>query len=289
MANKKELVFGTKSSATHRSMYISGFTGSVKYIDIAKGLCSHNNRLYQQGRVYMANISVFKDASKSNIELNTIPNTWMIRKAWSKGFEQWLESRKPSIEQGAKVARWNDFRIGWQHDLTWADYLGAPPGFNYGDGEYLKSYVTNTISDTRYTINMFGGNTDGVNENGLLAMFDELAGVVSPDPNQTVTADPYQDWHASGHIDPAGLTPQDIQTVGDYPPYNPDALTGGTDVYNYHRIALNGEAPSSTGWVEVPCGLIQVVNAPENSVLKITVAPGDYKGVMAEHMDSDRR
>ena len=60
MANKKELIFGTKSSATHRSMYIDGFTaGSPDYIDIAKGLCSHNNRLYQQGRVYMANIQVF--------------------------------------------------------------------------------------------------------------------------------------------------------------------------------------------------------------------------------------
>jgi len=46
MANKKELVFGTKSSATHRSMYIAGFTGGIKYIDIPKGLCSHNNRLY---------------------------------------------------------------------------------------------------------------------------------------------------------------------------------------------------------------------------------------------------
>ena len=88
MANKKELVFGTKSSATHRSMYISTGSGGTQYIDIAKGLCSHNNRLYQQGRVYMANISVFVDPTKSNIELNTIPNTWMIRKAWSKGFER---------------------------------------------------------------------------------------------------------------------------------------------------------------------------------------------------------
>ena len=270
-------------------------SGSIQYIDVAKGLCSHNNRLYQQGRVYMVNVSVQSDANKSNIELNTIPNTWMIRKAWSKGFEQWLESRKPSIEQGAKVARWNDFRIGWQHGLTWADYAGAPAGYDYGDGEYLKSFVTNTVSDTRYTINMFGAASDGADENGWLAMFDELAGVVSPDPNQdatTGTADPYQDWHASGHIDPAGYTPQDIQSQGDFPPYNPDRLTGAVDVYNFHRIALNGEAPSSTGWIEAPCGLIQVVwpaGASENASLKITVAPGDYKGVMAEHMDSDRR
>lgn len=290
MANKKELVFGTKSSATHRSMHITSNGAGVQYIDIAKGLSSHNNRLYQQGRVYMANVSVFVDASKTNIQLNTIPNSWMIRKAWSMGFEQWLDSRKPSIEQGAKVARWADFRIGWHHGLTWADYHGEPDGFNYGDGEYLKSYVTNVITDTRYTMDMFGIEVDVPNlQYGLLEMFDKLAGVVGPDPSQISTADPYQPWHPSGHIDPAGYTPQDIQSQGDEPPYNPDDLTGTVDVYNFHRIALNGEAPSSTGWIEVPCGLIQVVGLPENAALKVTVAPGSYKGVLAEHMDSDRR
>ena len=95
------------------------------YIDLAKDLSVVNRRLYRQGRLYaVQNVQVYFDGADSgandtsqqvrSIQVNTLPNTWVIHNAWKKGFAHWQKQQKDALKAlGGPAARprWADFKV----------------------------------------------------------------------------------------------------------------------------------------------------------------------------------
>lgn len=308
-SKKKHKMMGTAAGATQRSFTFRADYNpdGVIYVDASRFLSTFNQRLYRQGMNYCLKVdqSIMvatggaTPGSGQYVEVQALPNNWQVRKAWAKAYKMF---RKQISEfAGASGAnypgRWHDFKIGYEHGTSWPyaghpEYNGGnvePSGapFAIGDGEYLKSYVTDVATDSRKTCDMFGVEDTGT-EYGLLAMYDSLPGVVGPDPAQNAgasgtTADAYQEWITDD--DGSHTVIQDLQTQGDEPPYNPDLLQVEAQKM---FISANGQQPLSTGWFEAPCGLLKIISrtasAFDSNWITLSVAPGDYKGVMAESM-----
>ncbi len=305
-SKKKHKIMGTAASAVTRQFTLQVGQGgaSTTYVDISKLLSTYNQRLYRQGMNYLVRVESSQmsgastddppDVGDYNIVLS-IPNCWQVRKAWAKGFKMFQQqiteiAKRSGASRKLVKARWHDFRIGYEHDTVWADYKGLPgngsatepsaAAFAFGDGEYDKSYVTDLLTDTRFTMDMFGVEQDA-NEYGLLAMYNALPGTVGPDPQTVTTADPYMEWVTDD--EEHGFVIQDLATQGNEPPYNPDLLQV---VATQNYCSLNGLQPVTTPWIEAPCGLlkIQTPSTMTTNFLTFHVAPGNYKGVCAESL-----
>ena len=302
---------GTAAGAVERqfTLQIGQGGAATNYVDVAKLLSTYNQRLYRQGMNYLLRVESVQmshsdgtapDVGDYNI-INSIPNCWQTRKAWAKGFKMYRQQIKEIVGRGSKQAadlkaRWSDYRIGYEHGTTWTNYLGVPgnganvepsaAAFAFGDGEYAKTDVTNLLTDVRWTMDMFGVANDAVNlEYGLLGLYDEDPGNLSPDPNPAspTPGGQYMEWITDDDL--IGVTYESWTEQGNYPPYNP-VLLQVVETQNY--CSLNALQPVSTPWIEAPCGLLKVTT-PSNmatNYLTIHVAPGSYKGVCAESLIS---
>lgn len=306
-SKKKHKMMGTAAGATQRSFTFraSYNENGVVYVDAARFLSTYNQRLYRQGMNYCLKVdqSIMvasggaTPGSGQYVEVQALPNNWQVRKAWAKGFQMFQQqikeiAKRSGASRKAVQARWHDFKIGYEHGTSWPyaghpEYNGGnvePSGapFAIGDGEYEKSYVTDLLTDTRHTMDMFGVEQTG-GEYGLLAMYDALPGTVGPDPQTVTTADPYMEWVTDD--EPSGFVIQDLATQGNEPPYNPDLLQVEAQKM---FISANGQQPLSTGWFEAPCGLLKIISRTastfDSNWITLSVAPGNYKGVMAESM-----
>lgn len=306
MAGKKSKIMGTAAGATIRQFTFeqSGTGGTAYYYDVAKMLSSFNQRLYRQGMTYLVQVeqlymtegaSAAPGSGQYN-QVNSLPNCWQVRKAWAKGFKMYRAQIAAIVGRaGARSdkARFNDFKIGYEHGTSWSGYIGVPGGganveptgavFTYGDGEWDKSFITNLETNTRFTADMFGTLSAGA-EYGLLAMYNTEPGVQGPDPPESgATPNVYQPWVTDDDI--PGTVVEDWTEQGDEPPYNPDVLQV---VATQNLISANGLMANSTPWTEVPCGLLKIVTNTDaslgNNWITIRVAPGSYKGVCAESM-----
>lgn len=304
-SSKKHKVMGTAAGAVVRqfTMQVAAGGAATAYVDIAKMLSTFNQRLYRQGMNYLVRVESSQMSGSSTSDppdvgdyniVMSLPNNWQVRKAWAKAFKMYRKQVSAIVRRsGSKAfkARWNDFKIGYEHGTTWANYLGVPgnganteplaAAFTFGDGEWDKSYITDLLTDTRKTCNMFGVEDTGT-EYGLLAMYNSEPGVMGPDPEDAGgTADPYMEWVTDD--DPAGTVIEDWTEQGNEPPYNPVRLQV---VATQNYCSLNGLQPVSTPWIEAPCGLlkIQTPSSMATNFLTFHVAPGDYKGVCAESL-----
>ena len=310
MASKKHKILGTAAGATIRqfTMEQSGTGGASYYYDISKLLSSYNQRLYRQGMTYLVQVEqVFMETqtgaapgSGQYNQIKSLPNCWQIRKAWAKAHKMYRAQIRAIVNRaGAKTfkARWHDFKIGYEHGTTWAQYIGTPgqggntepsaAPFAWGDGEFEKSDITDLMTNTSKTCDMFGIEDTGT-EYGLLAMYDSEPGTMGPDPADVPgagTPDPYLEWVTDD--DGGGTVIEDYSDQGNQPPYNPGLLQV---VETQNSISANGLMANSTPWFEAPCGLLKVTTNTDESLvhnwLTIRVAPGSYKGVCAESMIS---
>ncbi len=303
-SSKKHKIMGTAAGAVVRqfTMQVAQGGAATAYVDIAKMLSAYNQRLYRQGMTYLVRVESSQmsgsstsdppDVGDYNIVLS-LPNNWQVRKAWAKAFKMYRKQISAIVGRSGELdtkARWNDFKIGFEHGTTWADYKGVPgngasveptaAAFAYGDGEWDKSFITDLVADTRKTCNMFGVEDTGT-EYGLLAMYNTEPGTIGPDPNILTTPDPYMEWVTDD--DPPGTVIQDYATQGNEPPYNPEQLQV---VATQNYCSLNGLQPVSTPWIEAPCGLLKIVtpSSMATNYLTFHVAPGNYKGVCAESL-----
>lgn len=305
-SGKKHKLLGTAAGATIRQFTFeqSGTGGTAYYYDIGKMLSSYNQRLYRQGMTYLVQVEqVFMENTDGTApgsgqynQVNSLPNCWQVRKAWAKAFKMYRKQVSAIVKRsGSKAykARFNDFRIGYEHGTNWNNYIGVPgqgvaatePSaavFAFGDGEYEKSYITDLLTDTRKTCDMFGIEDTGT-EYGLLGMYNSEPGVMGPDPQAVTTPDAYMEWVTDD--EPSGTVIEDWTEQGNEPPYNPDQLQV---VATQNSISANGLMANSTPWFEAPCGLLKIVTASDQSIsnnfITIRVAPGNYKGVCAESM-----
>lgn len=284
------------------------------YIDIARELCAMNSRLYRQGMTYhVANISVH-DTQSSFLKFCTMPNTWPVKAAWRKGFEQWLEMNRRALSgtegsQATKASRWNDFRI-FMNDAHRTDTTDRPR-FTDVEGnlilqdeyKYTRMHSIDGGTDDEFYLHMMGehnGSAGSFNSVSLLEAYEETLAQVDltseePDFDTGVWANLYD---VGGQVDDII---DDLVQDYDNPPYSrlvfPGMKDGGLNnckaPWSAREVHIESSNNSAmVGGFEVPCGIIVVEtdnSANNNTIgLIIELAPGPYKGVMAEPMGTPK-
>jgi hypothetical protein len=299
-----------------------GSGGSTVYIDIAKALSQVNRRFYRQGLYYYVASARFSNGSTSYVQLNTIPDTWQTLVAWKRCFLQWMKmNRKANADIGNITPKYHDFKVmmnqgsGTTLDVAYGDITSTSA---YTSDEWVTSkFVTedphlvdddtgtgleHAVTDPdQFTVHMLGPHTGSSGTWTSIGAIRSLNDVWRRDPDAGVPivdgdmdTDPIANlFDAGDNLDEVRLN---MDTDGDEPPYNHDAMTGSasqdeTVVKSLMRTGTGaGALAHSTGFC-VPFGLLEVnVNdfgtAGDVGLVELTLnlVPGSYHGVHAERV-----
>lgn len=297
---KKEVLMGTPAGARHREVCYLVPKGTTKFIDFACDFSHLNRKFMRQGNVFALRVEILQmdDADMTNdhsLAIWAMPNTWQIRKAWHLGFKAWRKQTAQVIqEHGIKPGRWSDFKIQYNpaHAAAGRLYPSSPvagggSGMSYitSGRDWSYSKVVDQDSEQDYTFTMFahGGALATSNAFSLWTAYDTLADQVPEDP-QTTNASPFHTILFDVGDNAGNLAIADnIENDNDNPPYPNINLWTQEQFY---RISQNGFHPQSTGFMEVPCGLLQLTNnaAAGDIAIKVTAAAGPNEGILAERM-----
>ena len=293
------------------------------YIDIGKDLSAMNRRLYRQGMVYhVANITLHDSQGSARALFSTAPNTWAVHSAWNAAFKAWKGQRADVLDNtvgSLSTPKWSDFKVylNKEHvkDSDWpvpiedeqqAIVLGE---WNYAD----LSFVRAGTQYDNHAIGLMGAHQIGSSVSSTSPSDGTYDGYVSAlealqelrrFPNTPVDDNSMENSVLLGMgMQPGGAVLDILTEIGaenDLPPYssefvggadNPAADTGAFPARECH-IASAYSPIAQVGGFPVPCGLIQVETfdpadrsgTPNTIGMLIEIAPGPYKGVMAEAM-----
>lgn len=249
-------------------------------VDVAKGLCAHNHRLYRQMRNYKVTLSLFGDANQG-LKLETVPDTWAVKKG--------CELAKKTLEDQYAMSerprgRWDDFRIGWAHNLLTAANPLKDDGSVLTIDEYLNSEIHDTEDNADFNLVWFGAARSAANNlYGVVEQYDLTGNVVAPTPSSGGT-DPYHE--AKADPDMVEFIGDSKAGNGDVPPYDADSFDYGDDDIAQRQLDLMSNVSAGLGRMSVtftaPGGLIKVTDLANTATdFLVTVHAGDYKGVNA--------
>lgn len=296
---------------THRFLLFNmTHTGSedFHYVDIAREVSKINRRLYRQGRMYhIANVSVHDSDGDAFVRICTLPNTWMTRTAWNKGFKAWRKQRSLALGDidGSVTGRWSDFKV-WFNDDHRTDTDKLLPVDVEDDlattGEWIMASLytdanNNGVLD-EFDLHMMGADngshTEGTMQSaGLINAFSDVKLIPSqsPVPNASINSGLYAYVAGVGYTSADEIL-DDIEDENDYPPYPTTAVSGADGnqedgwVVRECHIASEYSPIAMLGGFAAPLGLLQIEtrSAVNGNVigLLIELAPGPYKGILAE-------
>lgn len=293
---------GTKRMMRLGNM-LTGGQVEATVVDVGECLSRENRRLYRQGMRYTCKLDFESlplvepaggwpedsngDPVLPRYRVYTLNDTWSTQAAWRKALESHMNN---SVEEEGRRARWNDFRVahGWTAGgtsqafpmvFTGADLNPRP----LSAGEFVLSESHTEEGDT-YTYS-WGPSSTSPNIFNIVEEFDKSA-KVHVEPSQVVGEMPYSRLNEAVSAEQS----EHLQDAGNNPPYNqlnsnPFEWTCVAD------INITGDGTTqSTGFFDAPCGFVVVVgyykpytefNPLQDSLMKLTVQKGNYKGVKA--------
>lgn len=267
----------------------TGGTSDV-YVDIGQCLSLINHRLYRQGRMYRVKVSITSPSSSGGAALTTLPDTWWARRSYINVRKAWMDRVESIKKVGGAVARWNDFKVGYDnthHDnftsalkpMLVTDATGTQSAMTAGNAEWALSGHLDNDGNVN-TFRMLG--TTSGTEFGVIDTYSHADNIFSPDPDETGTgSNAYTDLYLGDGGDDSTMDDQ-----GDYPPYNevdfPQMEVLQAQILNIYGLGAAETAAGiqrlSSGYFDAPLGLIRITPAA-NQELTIEVQAGDYKGV----------
>ena len=299
---------------THRFLHFNlTHTGTGEdnhYIDIGLLLSRANRRFYRQGMNYhVANI-VFDDSDgDADIDVCTLPNTWMTQAAWQKGFQEW-NKQQVALEKasGVKRGKWLDFRIDMtknaRDDVDNINLIDANGNtFPVGDSDYSRYQIANDSSNVIecHDIYMMGSITGSAPDYTGIGLLECLEWALGDDPQEDPDLHTHFDilpWQYlsgdSANSEVNEEVAEDWEEFQDNPPYNalvvPGADTAGSGRPSSPWVVRScklktGALSAAVGGFTAPCGLLMIESDSStdgNSIgVTIELTPGDYKGVHA--------
>jgi len=274
-------------------------TDTMDVLDIGACLSKTNHRLYRQGRVYKAKVSLdtrtMEDAT-ATVDVWALAPTWWVRGAWhyaKNAYDEALADEKALLSAG-NVARWRDFRVasGYLNAFEAGTLnpelytiTGTPPmsPAPYSAGEFNHSRVENLNTGVSMNFSWPSTLVSAVTEFDMLSEFNDSRN--ESESPQTIIGDmPYNELMSDANDD----VYIELQANGNETPYNPISFEDFIWVRVGHLQAKAGTGNgwvSSTGFFDAPCGLV-LINTTDDLVTKLSVevAKGDYRGVHAEPM-----
>lgn len=279
-------------------------TETSHYIDLARDLSAINRRLYRQGRDYHVRkitvISTNTPTGDNRISVATVPDSWVARNAWKRGFASWMSQRKMAKNQNTKITagKYDDFKVYLSSDSRSATPLlpkdNGGNSLQLGEWGYANLYTPDgTTSADLFNLHMMGnhiGSAGSWTTVGLIKSYGESRTTVNAaEPNQpgTTSDDPLVNLHDDGTVFDEVI--DNMESANDAPPY---------DVVNYpgsngnmakplvvqDAAIVDGRAVMS-GFNAI-CGLLELEtksSVPDDvySVL-VELAPGNYRGIAAD-------
>ena len=301
----------------------SAGTETSHYIDLARDLSAVNRRLYRQGKDYhVKRISIVSSNtiagftaidqtvipgataltnSAGRVTVGTIPDSWMARNSWNRGFNTWNKMNKMATANIASDIKgtWSDFKVYMSLDSRSATLLN--PLDNGGNavrpGMWVYSQLVSpdgTTSADTFDVHMLGnhsGSAGSWNSVGLIRSYGESRTTVQgADPNlpTTVSDDPLMNVFDDGTQHDEIIN--DLEGQNDFPPYDLDEYPG--DDTNMpkplvvQQTTLGADGRATVGSFTAMCGLLEIETTSPiaNDVYSVLVelAPGSYRGVGAE-------
>ena len=262
------------------------------YLDVFKDLSLVNHRLYRQGRVPMCRVGFVgpfaPTVSFASIGVQTLPNTWQVRKAHQLALKEYLRATREERRRTGQ-ARWHDFKVYYEDAMRSGTTL-SPLGITGGSAEWVYSQIAEQDDSTERRFK-FIGSTDGQCF-GMIAEYDSAADQEDDVPDNPNSTTPYENLHP----DVQNLNTDNLLDEGDAPPYNPDALQV------QEQLTLIGVGSGKTDkmvseWFPAPAGLLKLTSVVTSSeaiaddtlgFFFVEVMAGDYKGIHATPMGLKR-
>lgn len=315
----KKYKAGERTERTLRFVWDAGASASTIYIDIAKALSQMNRRFYRQGLYYYVSGGYFINGTEAHVQILTVPDTWMTKLAWIRGFKIWsdMNRRATKHDLASTYPKYHDFKLrmtGASASATITDPVqgNLNSSTNYSSDEWVHSKFVSDDPETGdpqdhdvFTAHMMGphvaggGSGDTWASIGLIRSLDNVW--ASP-----VVAAGEPELDADGDTDPlanlfdAGDTHDDIRdhldADNDVAPYDANIMVGSNSNNEGSPVALmrtssGSGAKMSFGGFCAPLGLLQIEatdwgagTSMGNVELVLELTPGPYKGVYAERI-----
>ena len=284
-------------------------TETSHFVDLARDLSRLNRRLYRQGRDYhVKKITIVSKNSGSQpggdagrISVSTALDTWMTRKAWSRGFSLYTQMQKvaPDAAGSALKSTYNDFKVYLHSDMRTGTILDPKDngGNNYagGDWDYSKFQTPDgTTSADDFEVTLHGNHVGAASTResvGLIRSYGESrATVFNTGPNVPATAadDPLVNLFDDGTAFDEIIN--DMNSQNDGAPYAnlsyPGDDSNGPKPVVVQDTTLGTDGKSVLAGFNAICGLLEfeTTSPIANDVYSVLVelAPGNYRGIKAD-------
>ena len=271
--------------------------GNKQFVDVARCLSEVNHRLYRQSRVYRCKVNhLGNPTDRGKLDVYVLRDTWMLQKAYQMAKDTYDKNMiEEMTDVSAKnLARWQDFRIvlepaasGYTEKLPMVRANSTLNATTLANGEFAASRVYKE-DGTSMTFGLVGSTSRW----SIVEEYDKTADVDSAPANLVSGSDinPY------GELDNDNVTAarNDLQNLGNQPPYDPNSLDGQELFRKVASIgAQSGAQRLSTGFFDAPLGLIVFVPSgltANEDFFEVEVQSGDYKGVHgADYIDVNKK
>ena len=88
-------------------------TASANYIDLSQVASLVNRRFYRQGINWaVAGFKILSDGNPVALQINKLPNTWVMSNAWEKSFRTWTKMNREALAETESIRpKFLDFKI----------------------------------------------------------------------------------------------------------------------------------------------------------------------------------
>ena len=277
----------------------------TSYIDIFKDLSAVNRKLIRQGRIaYITDIQYIIHQTATGdagvLQIQALPNTWVVNNAWKKAQAHWLGQQKRALSttgSGAKPT-WHDFKVYYDASHRTGNTL-AVQGLSYGEWMYSKLYYeTDANAVQEWNIHVLGDNVSTTDKGLVLNYQASRATVQAEDPDVPTTAS--TNMYALMQTDIDSVSDEvmnDMEDTNDAPPYDHDDYPGNDSNFTVGHV-VNMMATghdlitNSHQVICAPLGLLKILHGGINkdtgggstaptAFLNFRIAYGNYKGLAA--------
>jgi hypothetical protein len=296
-------------------------TDGTQYVDVAQCASLINRKMVRQGfRYFIQDVTLFADpgaiggGAANTCIIERLPDGWVAVNAWTKSMKVWERSEEQVLAlQPELKAKWRDFKIfmdaahaNQSHQLQgnacpvgFGDWDLTSPTLGTLGYDWVASEIvipndpasTSPEGDEAYFLHMVGSNNGVKSKSMIQGYATSRARPMSPDPNKVANTG----WMVEAFDDGDNLAQIEgnVRAHNDEPPYYLEENAGsGSEYYPGGSSGMGGlavvadlaatqyQTQKSSGSFMANCGLLKLTSTG-SGLLRIRLAPGPYKGLMA--------
>lgn len=307
----------TNPTVTRLSFEASG--GGTKFIDIGRALSAFNRKFYRQGVYYYVNSVEVYNNEQAVVDLHTIPDTWVTKNAWNRGFQlfQKMNSMVDSPISNVGRPKYHDFKVYMSDahrtvgslnpvtyftDGAYSDDETTPDNWDYSkfvsadsDGDVDPTNPQQLVQEADdFYVHMIGphsGSSDNWTSVGLIKSYADSRQSPHNNGEPTISTnaqtDPLVNVFDFSTEEQMNDIIANLDADNDGTPYNADLYIGSASDNMHHAARVGtevglGRVGRASGFC-VPFGLICIdTDATSAYRVVLNLAQGTYHGVYAE-------